>query len=118
MAIVIAPISSLIPYRLRSRGVAMIGLDVFLLGSFFGAVVTGLLADEIGRRGAVAIVVVPAALIGGALIAYGARYVRHDVALVIEELEEERDEQTRLREHGAHSPVIQGRNLDFSYGQV
>jgi ABC-type branched-subunit amino acid transport system ATPase component len=103
---------------LRSRGVAMIGLYVFLFGAFFGSIVTGLLAEEIGRRGAVAVVVVPAALIGGALIAYGARYVRHDVALVVEELEEERDELTRLREHGADSPVIQVRNLDFSYGKV
>jgi ABC-type branched-subunit amino acid transport system ATPase component/sugar phosphate permease len=117
-AIVIAPISSIIPYRLRSRGVAMIGLYVFLFGAFFGSVITGLLADEIGRRGAVAVVVVPAALIGGALIAYGARYVRGDVALVVEELEEERDENTRLREHGADSPVIQVRNLDFAYGKV
>ncbi len=117
-AIVIAPISAIIPYRLRSRGVAMIGLYVFLFGSFFGAVVTGLLADEIGRRGAVAVVVFPAALIGGALIAYGARYVRQDMALVVEELEEEHDEQARLRDHGADSPVIQVRNLDFSYGKV
>ena len=117
-AIVIAPISSIIPYRLRSRGVAMIGLYIFLFGAFFGSVITGLLADEIGRRGAVAVVVVPAALLGGALIAYGARYVRQDMALVVEELEEERDEQSRLREHGADSPVIQVRNLDFSYGKV
>jgi ABC-type branched-subunit amino acid transport system ATPase component len=117
-AIVIAPISSIIPYRLRSRGVAMIGLYIFLFGAFFGSVVTGLLADEIGRRGAVAVVVVPAALIGGALIAYGARYVRQDVALVVEELEEERDENRRLQEHGADSPVIQVRNLDFAYGKV
>jgi ABC-type branched-subunit amino acid transport system ATPase component/sugar phosphate permease len=117
-AIVIAPISAIIPYRLRSRGVAMIGLYIFLFGAFFGAVITGLLADEIGRRGAVAIVVVPAALVGGALIAYGARYVRQDMALVVEELEEERDEQTRLRGHDADSPVIQVRNLDFAYGKV
>jgi ABC-type branched-subunit amino acid transport system ATPase component len=40
------------------------------------------------------------------------------VALTVEELEEERDEQVRLREHGADSPVIQVRNLDFSYGKV
>jgi ABC-type branched-subunit amino acid transport system ATPase component/sugar phosphate permease len=117
-AIVIAPIAAIIPYRLRSRGVALIGLYVFLFGSFFGAVVTGLLAEEIGRRGAVAVVVLPAALLGGALIAYGARYIRQDMALVVEELEEERDEQVRLRDHDADSPVIQIRNLDFSYGKV
>jgi ABC-type branched-subunit amino acid transport system ATPase component/sugar phosphate permease len=117
-AIVIAPISSIIPYRLRSRGVAMIGLYIFLFGAFFGSVVTGLLADEVGRRGAIAIVVVPSALLGGALIAYGARFVRHDAAMVVEELEEERDEHRRLQEHGADSPVIQVRNLDFSYGKV
>ncbi len=117
-AIVIAPISSIIPYRLRSRGVAMIGLYIFLFGAFFGSVVTGLLADAIGRRGAIAVVVLPASVLGGALIAYGARYIRRDMTDVVEELEEERDEYLRLREHGADSPVIQVRNLDFSYGKI
>ncbi len=116
--VIVAPLSAVIPYRLRSRGVALVGIYIFLFGGFFGAVITGLLSEEIGTRGAIAIVVVPAALIGGALIAYGARHIRGDMAAVVEELEEERDEQQRLADATADTPVIQVHNLDFSYGKV
>jgi ABC-type branched-subunit amino acid transport system ATPase component/predicted MFS family arabinose efflux permease len=117
-AVVTAPIAAVIPYRLRSRGVAMIGVYTFLFGSFFGAVITGLLSDAIGRRGAITAVVLPSTLIGGALIAYGARYVRGDVSRVVEELQEEQEEAQRLQQPDAEVPVIQVRNLDFSYGKV
>ena len=49
---VVSVTSSVIPYRLRSRGTAMVGVYVFLFGGFFGAVLTGLLTDALGRRGA------------------------------------------------------------------
>ena len=51
-AFVILPavVSTIIPYRLRARGTAMIGIYVFLFGSFFGAVLTGLLSDAYGTR--------------------------------------------------------------------
>jgi ABC-type branched-subunit amino acid transport system ATPase component/predicted MFS family arabinose efflux permease len=117
-AVVTAPIAAVIPYRLRSRGVAMIGVYTFLFGSFFGAVLTGLLSDAIGRRGAITTVVLPSTLIGGALIAYGARFVRGDVSRVVEELREEQDEAERVARPEAEVPVIQVRNLDFSYGNV
>jgi ABC-type branched-subunit amino acid transport system ATPase component/predicted MFS family arabinose efflux permease len=117
-AVVTAPIAAVLPYRLRSRGIAMIGVYTFLFGSFFGAVITGLLSDAIGRRGAITTVVLPSTLIGGALIAYGARYVRGDVSRVVEELQEEQDEAQRMAQPDAELPVIQVRNLDFSYGKV
>jgi ABC-type branched-subunit amino acid transport system ATPase component/sugar phosphate permease len=116
--VIVAPLSAVIPYRLRSRGVALVGIYIFLFGGFFGAVITGLLSDGIGTRGAIAIVVVPSALIGGALIAYGARHIRGDMAAVVEELEEERDEMQRVADATADTPVIQVHNLDFSYGKV
>ncbi|MGO9877598.1 MAG: ATP-binding protein [Acidimicrobiia bacterium] len=117
-AIVVAPISAIIPYRLRSRGIAMIGVYVFLFGSFFGAVATGLLSEAIGRQAAIVTIVLPSTIIGGALIAYGARYVRHDMSRVVEELQEEQAETGRLAVPATQVPVIQVRNLDFSYGKV
>jgi ABC-type branched-subunit amino acid transport system ATPase component/sugar phosphate permease len=114
----VAVTASVIPYRLRSRGVAMVGVYVFLFGGFFGAVLTGMLSDVVGRRGALAMIVLPSTLIGGALIAYGARYVRRDLSLVVEELTEEQAEAVRVRQPEAAVPAIQVRNLDFSYGSV
>ena len=119
-AIVPAPLAAVIPYRLRSRGIALIGIYVFLFGGFFGAVLTGLLSGSIGERAALTVVVLPSSLIGGALIAYGARFIRRDMALVVEELQEEREEhEERARASGPSAvPVISVRNLDCSYGRV
>jgi ABC-type branched-subunit amino acid transport system ATPase component/sugar phosphate permease len=119
-AFVILPavVSTIIPYRLRARGTAMIGIYVFLFGAFFGAIGTGLLSDAYGTRAALTIVVLPSALLGGLLIALGARHVRGDMAMVVEELREERDELERRAHVDATTPVLQVRNLDFSYGKV
>ena len=115
---VVSVTSSVIPYRLRSRGTAMVGVYVFLFGGFFGAVLTGLLTDAVGRRAALTLIVLPSTLVGGALIAYGARYIRGDISRCVEELLEEQQEARRLREDDAVTAAIQVRNLDFSYGPV
>jgi ABC-type branched-subunit amino acid transport system ATPase component len=114
-AILPAVVSTIIPYRLRSRGIALLGIYLFLFGASAGAVLTGLLSDSLGERAALTIVTLPATLIGGALVAYGARHVRRDISLVVEELTEEQD---RVSQPGARIPVLQVRNLDFSYGKV
>jgi ABC-type branched-subunit amino acid transport system ATPase component len=113
-----AVVSTIIPYRLRSRGIALLGIYLYLFGAFVGAVVTGLLSDAVGNQVALTIVVLPSTLVGGALIAYGARYIRRDISLVVEELTEEQQEQERLARPSARIPVLQVRNLDFSYGKV
>jgi ABC-type branched-subunit amino acid transport system ATPase component len=110
--------STVIPYRLRSRGSALVGIYLFLFGAFFGAVLTGLLSDRFGERTALTLVILPSTAIGGALIGLGARHVRHDISLVVEELREEQDERRRRSAPGATLPVLQVRNLDFSYGRV
>ena len=118
-AILPATLSSIIPYRLRSRGFAMIGVYIFLFGAFFGAIITGLLSKTLGTRHAVALVVLVASAVGGALMSYGTRYVRGDISLVVEELQEEQSENRRLSAmEAADIPVLQVRNLDFSYGRV
>jgi ABC-type branched-subunit amino acid transport system ATPase component/sugar phosphate permease len=116
--VVFATTAAVLPYRLRSRGTAMVGVYLFCFGGFFGAVLTGVLSDAIGRQAAVIVVVLPSSLIGGALMAYGARYIRGDISRCVEELQEEQEE--LARRHGAEGevPVIQVRNLDFAYGTV
>jgi ABC-type branched-subunit amino acid transport system ATPase component len=109
--------SSVIPFRLRSQGFAIVGIYVFLGGGFFGAVITGWLADAWGEQVAITLVAIPSALVGATLLAQGARFIRRDMLLVIEEFEEERAERER-RESGAEVPVLQVHNLDFSYGSV
>ena len=51
LATTVAVTGSVIPYRLRSRGTAMVGVYVFLFGGFFGAVLTGLLSDAVRPAG-------------------------------------------------------------------
>lgn len=113
----VSVVSSVIPYRIRSRGTALVGVYIFLFGGFFGSVLTGLFSDIFGRRGAVTLVALPATLIGGSLIAYGARFIRQDISRCTEELLEEQDEARRLAE-GGDQPAVQVRNLDFAYGSV
>ncbi len=115
---VLSVANSVVPYRLRSRGAAMVGVYITVFGGFLGAVLTGLLAEAIGRRGALTLVTLPSTLIGGALIAFGAKYVRNDISMCVEELLEEKAEADRMNESDARTAAIQVRNLDFSYGNV
>ncbi|HZJ27654.1 MAG TPA: ATP-binding protein [Acidimicrobiia bacterium] len=119
-AFVILPavIATIIPYRLRARGIALVGVYVFLFGSFFGAIITGLVSDAYGTRTALTVLILPSTLIGGFLISLGARHIRGDMAMVVEDLREEQAERERLSHSEGSSPVIQVRNLDFSYGKV
>ena len=110
-------VAAVTPYRLRSMGFATIGLYLSLIGGLGGAVLVGALAEAFGERTALVLVTPPAALVGGALIAYGARFVRGDMAQAAGELIEERDERARIAA-GADVPMLQIRHLDYSYGPV
>ena len=74
-------LSAVIPYRLRSRGIAMVGIYIFLLRRLLRrrAHRPAQRRDRhAGPRSS--LVVLPSSLIGGALIAYGARHIRGDMA--------------------------------------
>jgi len=114
---VTAIVAAVTPYRLRSLGFATVGLYLSLVGGLGGAVVVGTLAASIGRRPALAVVAPPAALLGAALIAYGSRFVRSDIASAAADLVEEQEERVRIAS-GATVPVLQVRGLDFSYGAL
>ena len=112
-----ALIASIVPFRLRGMGYAMAGIYMFFIGAFFGAVLTGQLSDAFGPRTALTIMVPPSLLIGAATMAYGSRFIKGDIRLAVEELQEEQRENRRIRE-GGDVPMLQVRNLDFSYGPL
>ena len=107
---------AVVPYRLRGMGTALSTMYIFFIGGFLGGLIAGFLTDAISVRGAVIILAVPTALIGGLLLMNGARYIRNDLSLVVEELLEEQEEFHKRTTQGAATPALQVANLDFSYG--
>jgi ABC-type branched-subunit amino acid transport system ATPase component/sugar phosphate permease len=111
-------IGAVAPYRLRAQAFALIPVFIFLMGGFFGGLLTGALSDAHGERTALTIVVPFASGIGGALFVYGARFLKRDISLAVEELLEEQAELRRVTDGEAATPALQVRNLDFSYGPI
>ncbi|GAC1311869.1 MAG: hypothetical protein NVSMB12_00870 [Acidimicrobiales bacterium] len=115
---VYAIVGAVAPSRLRALGFAVLGLSIFLLGGVFGGAITGVISDAHGPRLALAAVTLPTGLLAAAFVAYGARFVPADLALVVDELREEADEKHRIGAEGARVPALQVRNLDVSYGPL
>ena len=120
MAFVAAPsvIAAVSPYRIRAQAFALLPVFVFLMGGFFGGLIVGQLSDAYNERTAMLVAAPPAALIGGALISYGSRFIRGDISRSVEELFEEQEEQRRATADPASVPALQVHNLDFAYGSV
>jgi ABC-type branched-subunit amino acid transport system ATPase component len=111
-------VGAVAPYRLRSQAFALIPVFIFLMGGFFGGLLAGALSDAHGPRTALTIVAPIASIIGGGLFFYGARFLKRDISLAVEELLEEQQEITRMSAHPGEIPVLQVHNLDYSYGPV
>lgn len=111
-------IAAAVPYKMRSQAFALVGLYIFLMGGFFGNLLAGSMSDAWGERTALTVIVPPATMIGGFFIVYSSRFMRRDISLVVEELREEQSERARLTADPADIPVLQVRNLDYSYGPV
>ena len=110
-------VAAVVPYRLRSMGFALVGLYLSLVGGLMGAILVAGLADAYGPQKALAIVAPAASILAGVLLARGGKFVRSDIAAAAADLLEERDERGRMAA-GGEIPVLQIRNVDFSYGQV
>ncbi len=91
---------------------------VVLIGGFGGSVLAGFFTNAFGVRTTVFILLVPTSIVGALLLMNGARFIRHDLSLVVEELLEEQEEQRKRAVEGARTPVLQVANIDFSYGPV
>ncbi len=111
-------IAAVSPFRIRAQAFAFLPVFIFLMGGFIGGLLVGQLSDSFGNRTAMSVVAPPAAIIGGLLIMYGARFTRRDISIAVEELIEERDEVANMIAEPENIPVIQVRNLDYSYGLV
>jgi ABC-type branched-subunit amino acid transport system ATPase component len=111
-------VAAVAPYRLRSQAFAIVPVFTFLMGGFFGSLVAGALSDAHGQRTALTIVVPFSTVIGGLLFMSASRFLKRDISLAVEELLEEQREQRRLQDATADVPVLQVRNLDYSYGPV
>ena len=111
-------ISAVVPYRMRAQSFALIGFYIFLLGGFFGGLMVAAVADAYGERTALLVVVPFASLLGGLLVMRGAKFMKRDISLVVEELLDEQEEQRRIAANPDDVPVLQVHNLDTSYGPV
>ena len=111
-------LQAVVPYRLRGMGTAMSTLYIFFIGGFMGGLVAAFLTDTIGVRGTVIVLGVPSAIIGGALLMNGARFIRNDLSLNVEELLEEQEEHRKRFVEHEDIPLLQLANIDFSYGPV
>jgi ABC-type branched-subunit amino acid transport system ATPase component/predicted MFS family arabinose efflux permease len=111
-------LQAVVPYRLRGMGTAMSTLYIFFIGGFMGGLVAAFFTDTIGVRGTVIVLGVPSAIIGGALLMNGARYIRNDLSLNVEELLEEQEEHRKRYVDHEDIPLMQMVNIDFSYGPV
>lgn len=117
-AMVTPVLQAVCPYRLRGLGVAMGVMYVVLIGGFAGGVLADFFTNAIGVRGAVLVLGVPTSIIGSLLLMNGARFIRNDLSLVVEELLEEQEEYRKRTERGEEPPVLQVVKVDFSYGPV
>ena len=111
-------IAAVVPYKMRAQAFAMVGVYIFLMGGFFGGLLAGGFSDAWGQRTALTIIVPPAAILGGLLVMYGARFMRSDISLGVQELLEEQEERRRMAADPENIPVLQVRNLDAGYGPL
>ena len=111
-------IAAVSPYRIRSQAFALLPVFVFLMGGFFGGLIAGQISDAYNERTAMLVIAPAAAVIGGWLIQQGAKHIRRDISLAVEELLEEQDETKKIAADPDAVPALQVRNLDFSYGPV
>ncbi|MGH2760789.1 MAG: ABC transporter ATP-binding protein, partial [Actinomycetota bacterium] len=86
-----------------------------LYGGFAGGIIFGAISDASSPRVALTFLVIPG-VIGGALMAWGARYVRSDIALVVADVREA--ERAAARRRTAARNLLEVRDVDFSYGSV
>ena len=108
---------SIVPYRLRGSGTALITLYIFFIGAAGGGLISLLFTDAWGPRTTALVLSVPTSILGGWILYRGARNIRHDLSLNVQELLDEQDEEKRRHESG-EIPALQVNNLDFCYGPV
>ena len=111
-------IQSVLPYRLRGMGTAVITFFMFAGGGIAGGLLAAFLQDAVGERATITTLTLIFMPIGGFFMLRGSQRIRRDLSLVVAELQEEQDEQQRQADDPENIPAIQVNQVDFSYGQV
>ena len=117
-ALVMPIVALIVPYRLRGLGNALAATYVFLIGAVGGSAVAAILVNAYGPRPAVIILAIPSLSIGAFLLHRGAGSVRHDLSMIVRELEEEQAEHERQRTSPEEVLAVQVADVEFSYGRV
>jgi ABC-type branched-subunit amino acid transport system ATPase component/predicted MFS family arabinose efflux permease len=117
-AVTSAIVAAVVPYRMRSFAFSIVGINLVLVGGLFGGAVTGALSDGYGPRVAIGVIVPVSFLLAATYMLSASRFVKRDMATVVEELEEEQRESLRVADGSSSDELLQIRNLDFSYGPV
>ncbi len=107
---------SVVPYRLRGLGSALVTLFIFLFGAVAGSAFAAVLVDGYGVQVAVSVLAVPSVLVGATLLMRGAHSIKSDLIQVATELKEEKAQHERSSTTG--TAVLSVSNIDFSYGSM
>jgi ABC-type branched-subunit amino acid transport system ATPase component/predicted MFS family arabinose efflux permease len=109
-------VSAIVPPRLRGHSFAVQGIYIGFVGGLMGSVVIGSLADRVGYKVALSLVVLPSVVGGWIMSRAGATFAR-DLETLTDEIVE--DEQVRARRAaGTPIPLCEVRGCDFAYGGV
>jgi ABC-type branched-subunit amino acid transport system ATPase component/predicted MFS family arabinose efflux permease len=111
-------ITAVVPYRLRGMGTALGAIYVFLVGATGGALLAAILTDAYSPRTAVLVLFIPSTVIGGLMIVRSSVFIKDDLAMIVAEIQEEKDEHDRRTADPAAVPALQVNHIDFSYGQI
>jgi ABC-type branched-subunit amino acid transport system ATPase component/sugar phosphate permease len=106
------------PADMRTLALALFGVYGLVFGGFAGAIILGAISTAAGHTNGprVALTTIgPVCALGGFLLVLGARWVRRDITLVIEDVLE-RYQEGKRRSAGGVIPALQIHNLDFAYG--
>lgn len=108
----------IVPYRLRAQATALSMMVIFLGGGVLGPIVAGLLSDATSERTAILLIAIPFKILGGFLLIVASKHIRHDLSLVVDEIEKEKADLEWRTNNPDDLPAISLRDIDFSYGPV
>lgn len=111
-------IQAIIPYRLRSLGIAFAALYVFLFGAVGGALIGAALSSSLGDKAAVMILAIPSSIAGAFFLMRGASSIDEDLAMVVADIREEEAERERQSADPDAIPALHLADIDFSYDTV
>jgi ABC-type branched-subunit amino acid transport system ATPase component len=111
-------VQGVVPYRLRSLGLAYAAVYVFLLGAIGGSLLGGVLAESHGEKTAIITLAIPSAIVGAIFVLRGAASIDEDLAMIVDDIRDEEAERARQQADPAATPMLQLSDVDFSYGSV